>query len=75
MSKLTKNEIANCIRNLIPYIENPMILAPKGCFKEHLEATAGKIIEYDSSLMPQTPKVIEMSEALKILVDLYKECE
>jgi hypothetical protein len=25
--------------------------------------------------MPQTPKVIEMSEALKILVDLYKECE
>lgn len=75
MSKLTKTEIANHIRNLIPYIENPMVLAPKGCFKEPLEATAGKIIEYDSSLMPRTPIVLDMSEALKVLVDLYKECE
>lgn len=74
MSKLTKAEIANHIRSLIPYIENPMILAPKDCFQEPLEATAGKIIEYDNSLMPQTPKVIDMSEALKVLVDLYKEC-
>ena len=75
MSKLTKAEIANHIRSLIPYIENPMILAPKGCFKEPLEATAGKIIEYDSSLMPQAPKVYDISAALKVLVDLYKECE
>lgn len=75
MSKLIKTEIANHIRSLIPYIENPMILAPKGCFNETLVATAGKIIEYDNSLIPQTPQVIDMSEALKVLVDLYKECE
>lgn len=75
MSRLTKNEIGNHIRNLIPYIETPMILAPKGCFKEPLEMEAGKIIEYDSTLMPQAPKVYDISEALRVLVDLYKECE
>ena len=75
MSKLTKTEIANHIRNLIPYIESPVILAPKGCFKAPLDIAAGRIIEYDSSLLPQAPKVIEVTEALKVLVDLYKECE
>ena len=72
MSELTKEEVATQIRNLVPYLERPMILAPKGCFKEDLSVGAGKIIEYDPSLMPQCPQVISVAESLSILVDLYK---
>lgn len=32
MSRLTEDEVASWIRNIIPYIENPIYLAPKGCF-------------------------------------------
>ena len=72
MSKLTKEEVASWIRNIIPYIENPAVLSPKGCFKGNIEVHPGTIIEYDASLMPTTPKIIEQQENLKVLVELYK---
>lgn len=75
MSKLTKNEVASWIRNIIPYIENPEYLAPKGCFKGQQDVHPGKVIEYDATLMPIQPKIIEQQENLKALVELYKIVE
>lgn len=75
MSKLTKNEVASWIRNIIPYIENPAYLAPKGCLKDKQDIKAGAVIEYDSTLMPTQPKIIEQQENLKALVELYKIAE
>lgn len=75
MSKLTKDEVAQWIRNIIPYVENPLYLAPKGCFKGEQEVRPGKIIEYDAALMPYPPSVITQTENLKILVELYKVCK
>lgn len=75
MSELTKNEVASWIRNLIPYLENPVILAPKGCFKGTQNVSAGSVIEYDASLLPTTPKVLEQQENLKALVELYKNIQ
>lgn len=75
MSKLTKNEVANWIRNIIPYIENPAYLAPKGCFKGSQKVNPGDVIEYDACLMPHPPQVLEQSENLKVLVNLYINIE
>lgn len=75
MSKITKNEVANWIRNIIPYIENPAYLAPKGCFKGKQDIKAGVVIEYDTTLMPTQPKIIEQQENLKALIELYKIAE
>jgi len=75
MSKLTKNEVASWIRNIIPYIENPVYLAPKGCFKGTQDIKAGAVIEYDATLLPTAPKVLEQQENLKALVELYKSIE
>lgn len=76
MSKLTKHEVASWIRTIIPYIENPAYLAPKGCFTEKQQNIApGITIEYDPSLMPTHPKPIEQQENLKALVELYKAAE
>lgn len=75
MSKLTKNEVANWIRNIIPYIENPAYLAPKGCFKDFQKVNPGNVIEYDDCLMPHQPQVLEQSENLKVLVELYINIE
>lgn len=72
MNKITKEEVSQWIRNLIPYLGSPMILAPKGCIKENVLPQVGKIIEYDSSLIPNTPKVLSQEENLKMLVELYK---
>lgn len=72
MSELSKDEVARWIRNLIPYLETPMVLAPKGCFREPLEVKAGKVIEYDPSLMPNTPQILNQEEKLKLLIELYK---
>lgn len=72
MSKLTKTEVAGWIRNLVPYLENPMFLSPKGCFKETNKPEPGKSIDYDSSLIPQTPQVLSMVGALEVLCNLYK---
>jgi len=75
MSRLTKDEVASWIRNIIPYIENPIYLAPKGCFSGSQDVQPGKIIEYDAALMPYPPKVIHQVESLKILVELYRSIE
>lgn len=72
MSKLTKEEVSQWIRNLIPYLENPMILAPKECFKGQQDVKPGKIIEYDIALIPTTPIILSQNENIKTLVELYK---
>ena len=75
MSKLTKEEVAEWIRELVPYVKNPMALAPKGCIKEDVKAQPGKVIEYDSCLLPREPQFICIAEELKALIDLYKDIE
>ena len=72
MSNLTKEEVSQWIRNLIPYLENPMVLASKGCIKEGIQPQAGKVIEYDPSLMPNAPQILSQEENIKALVELYK---
>lgn len=69
--ELTKTEVADWIRKLIPYIENPVILAPEGCFKEQQEVKPGAILEYDPTLLAREPEIINQTENLKILVGLY----
>lgn len=69
--KLSKTEVAEWIRKLIPYIENPVILAPDGCFREQQEIKPGAIIQYDPTLLAREPEIINQTENLKILVGLY----
>ena len=69
--ELTKTEVADWIRKLIPYLENPAILAPEGCFKEQQEVKPGAIIQYDPTLLAREPEIINQTENLKILVGLY----
>ena len=69
--ELTKTEVADWIRKLIPYLENPVILAPEGCFKEQQEVKPGAILEYDPTLLAREPQIINQTENLKILVGLY----
>lgn len=74
MSKLTKTEVATWIRNLIPYLENPVTFAPKGIFgKGKIQLHPGAIIEYDYGLSPvYTLNQINQTENLKVLIELYK---
>ena len=69
--ELTKTEVADWIRKLIPYLENPAILAPEGCFREQQEVKPGAIIQYDPTLLAREPEIINQTENLKILVGLY----
>lgn len=69
--ELTKTEVADWIRKLIPYIENPVILAPEGCLREQQEIKPGAIIQYDPTLLAREPQIINQTENLKILVGLY----
>ena len=69
--ELTKTEVAEWIRKLIPYLENPVILAPEGCFTEKQEVKPGAIIQYDPTLLAREPEIINQTENLKILVGLY----
>ena len=69
--ELTKTEVADWIRKLIPYLENPIILAPEGCFREQQEVKPGAIIQYDPTLLAREPEIINQTENLKILVGLY----
>lgn len=71
MSCLTKDEIATWIRNLVPYLENPMVLAPKGCFSKNVQPSPGRIIEYDATLMPNHPIPLTQTDNFKALVQLY----
>jgi len=43
---------------------NPPYLAPKGCFKGEQIVKPGKIIEYDSALMPTAPTPLNFEKAL-----------
>lgn len=75
MNKLTKEQVGTWISELMPYVKNPMCLAPKGCFIGCGEAKPGKIIEYDAALLPQEPKFLTQTENLKALIELYRICE
>lgn len=75
MSKLTKEQVGTWITELIPYVKNPMWLSPKGCFKEDIKPQPGKIIDYDSALMPNAPQVLSQEENIKALVELYMAVE
>ena len=74
MSKLTKTEVAMWIRNLIPYLENPVTLAPKGLFgKGENQLYPGAIIEYGDTLSPAyTLNQTNQTKNIKALIELYK---
>ena len=77
MSKLTKEEISSWIRNLIPYLEKPAILAPSGFLDDkEINITSGAIIEYGDTLTPNANfLVLEQTENLKVLAELYKNID
>lgn len=65
---LILNNISSTILNkqldALSLMMNPPYLAPKGCFKGEQIVKPGKIIEYDSALMPQAPIPLNFNEAL-----------
>lgn len=65
---LILNNIASTILNkqidALALMMNPPYLAPKGCFKGQQEVKPGKIIEYDSALMPQAPTPLSFDKAM-----------
>lgn len=77
MSKLTKEEISSWIRNLIPYLEKPVILAPSGFLDEkEINTKPGAIIEYGDTLTPNANFIVlEQTENLKVLAELYKNID
>lgn len=62
------NNISSTILNkqldALSLMMNPPYLAPKGCFKGEQIVKPGKIIEYDSALMPQAPIPLNFNDAL-----------
>ena len=74
MSELTKEEVAGWIRNLVPYMEKPCIIAPEGYFDDDvLKLEAGKIVEYGDNLTPTSAfSLVTQTENIKVLVELYK---
>ena len=58
------SEILNKQLDAYSLVVNPPYLAPKGAFKGEQVVAPGKIIEYDSSLLPQMPTPINFSPAL-----------
>ncbi|HPT40778.1 MAG TPA: hypothetical protein PLG15_00155 [Candidatus Gastranaerophilaceae bacterium] len=65
---LILNNISSTILNkqvdALALMMNPPYLAPKGCFKGEQVVKPGKIIEYDSSLMPTAPSPLSFEKAL-----------
>ena len=65
---LILNSLASTILNkqidALALMMNPPYLAPKGCFKGQQDVRPGKIIEYDSALMPQPPVPLNFDNAL-----------
>ena len=74
MSKLTKEEVAMWIRNLVPHLENLSILAPLNLFdKGEVQLYPGAVIEYCDDLFPAYKlNQINQTENLKALIELYK---
>jgi hypothetical protein len=58
------SDILNRQLEVLNRIMNPPYLAPKGCFSGIQEVSPGKIIEYESSLMPQAPVPLRFESAL-----------
>lgn len=62
------NNVSSTILNkqldALSLMMNPPYLAPKGCFKGEQVVKPGKIIEYDSALMPQAPVPLNFNDAL-----------
>lgn len=62
------NNISSTILNkqidALALMMNPPYLAPKGCFKGEQNVKPGKIIEYDSALMPTPPSALNFDKAL-----------
>ena len=63
MNNISSN-IMNKQLDALALMMNPPYLAPKGCFKGEQEVRPGKIIEYDTSLMPQAPIPLTFDKAL-----------
>jgi hypothetical protein len=65
---LILNNISSTILNkqidALALMINPPYLAPKGCFKGEQVVKPGKIIEYDSALMPQAPTQLNFEKAM-----------
>lgn len=65
---LILNNIASTILNkqidALALMMNPPYLAPKGCFKGQQDVKPGKIIEYDSALMPTAPTPLVFDKAM-----------
>lgn len=65
---LVLNNISSTILNkqidALALMMNPPYLAPKGCFKGEQEVRPGKIIEYDSALMPTAPAPLSFDKAM-----------
>ena len=65
MKEKSQQIFINQLRAL-EFITNPAYLAPKGAFSNiDQQAEPGKIIEYESSLMPQAPVPLNMTGALQ----------
>lgn len=58
------NNILNTQLKAYSLVVNPPYLAPKGAFRGEQEVKPGKIIEYDSTLLPQMPTPLSFSQAL-----------
>ena len=58
------NNILNTQLKAYSLIVNPPYLAPKGAFRGEQSVKPGKIIEYDSALLPQMPTPLNFSQAL-----------
>lgn len=65
---LSLNDISSTILNkqldALALMINPPYLAPKGCFSGEQEVKPGKIIEYDSALMPNAPTPLNFDKAM-----------
>ncbi len=57
-------DILNTQMKAYSLIVNPPYLAPKGAFQGEQSVKPGKIIEYDSTLLPQMPTPLNFSQAL-----------
>lgn len=66
---LILNNISSTILNkqvdALALMMNPPYLAPKGCFKGEQVVKPGKIIEYDSALMPTPPTALSFDKAMQ----------
>lgn len=66
---LILNNISSTILNkqidALALMMNPPYLAPKGCFKGEQQVKPGKIIEYDSALMPTAPTPLSFDKAMQ----------